>query len=67
MTLTPDICRCHDAGCTMRSSCRRWTERATGREHSPSLFPYDLPLCTPCPCLISIDATPIPAENQTTP
>jgi len=27
--LPHDICRCHDAACPERETCRRWTERET--------------------------------------
>lgn len=51
-----DVCRCHDSGCGERDQCLRYLRRDTGGErtpHSPSLFPYDQPLCTPCPQRLS--------------
>lgn len=47
-----DICRCHDAGCPQRESCLRWLCRTDEGDHivqSPSLFPYGIPLGSPCP------------------
>lgn len=56
MSLAPDICRCHDGGCSTRETCRRWIERASGREHCRSLFPYDIPMGGHCPMRIPTDA-----------
>jgi hypothetical protein len=50
-----DICRCHDAGCDERENCQRWINRndmENNIPHSPSLFPYDIPLGDPCYAII---------------
>lgn len=53
--LPSDVCRCHDGGCPERHNCQRSTERENGRVHCGSLFPYDQPLLSACPCRIALD------------
>lgn len=58
--LPNDFCRCHDDGCPQHETCLRWVDRNYGRPdhsypHSPSLFPYDIPLGSPCPMQIKVD------------
>ena len=55
-TLMLDICRCHDSGCSERELCLRWLCRAAGTQHLQSLYPYDQPLCEPCPNRIAPQA-----------
>lgn len=57
--LLDDECRCHDSGCPQRETCLRWLDREYGDHrrmytHSPSLFPYDIPLGSPCPMRIEV-------------
>jgi len=50
-----DICRCHDSGCDEHENCQRWINRNDKGDniaHSPSLFPYDIPLSSECPLRI---------------
>ena len=50
-----DIARCHDDGCSEREQCLRWLDRNNPHPrtvHMASLFPYDIPLDSPCPCRI---------------
>lgn len=59
-SLPHDICRCHDDGCPERGECLRWLCKDDVGEHvvnAKSLFPYDIPLMTPCP-------TKIPTERS---
>lgn len=56
--MTNDTCRCHDAGCDERENCQRWINRKDKGDqiyHSPSLFPYDLPLSEPCTMMIEVE------------
>ena len=56
--LLDDVCRCHDHGCGQREECERYLQRKTGKSHSPSLFPYDIPLDAGC-------TNRIPTETET--
>ena len=55
--LPNDVCRCHDGGCPEREECLRWLCKDSGGivGYAESLFPYDIPLNSQCPCRISIE------------
>ncbi len=56
--LPSDEYRCCDFGCGERHYCARFLQRkAEGAKRMASLFPYDIPLCDPCPARI-------PAEGE---
>ena len=66
--LPDDVCRCLDAGCPEKDTCLRWTMRLGGKParmypYSPSLFPYDIPLGSPCPMRIAVEPDS-PAQPQ---
>lgn len=55
-TLPNDVTRCHDSGCNQAQSCLRFILRNAGGDRTPhmqSLFPYDIPICDPCPHFIT--------------
>ncbi|MFA5377668.1 MAG: hypothetical protein WC455_18100 [Dehalococcoidia bacterium] len=59
------VCRCHDAGCPQHETCLRWLDRKGGQSatHNPSMFPYEIPLGSPCPFRIAVE----PSTTQETP